>query len=669
MKRSILILIFVGAFAIAAYRSTDMPRIDIESGPLQWRANEQGRLFFRLSVREGSLESGSRISIGLPGSWNLHAFHSYEEGGKTYPYQRYGELTRELASYFEVDAPRSDSKWELEVIEEGLDGHYHRFARKLLLTLVSGSLDIGQDVTIHYGTSSKPIHASFLDETASFPVRVAPEGSEWTAVGSVSVRTLPEEASQLLLTLPSLGQTEKEVELHISARDRFGNATTLPTDLKIRGPAESHGAEVSGHFARVPLTFARSGVFRVEVGNDLLGYALSNPIIVRNELPEANLYWGDLHSHSEISKDGIGSDSFLFARDYSDLDFFASTEHSTGDRSDNGVTDSEWEKIQRAVQLHYQPGRFVTLLAYECSLPYPYGHHNVYFADDTAPIYRNHEVKTLQELWRRLSRHRAFTVPHHTGIVFGESGRGASAVWDEGDHPLRPLLEIYSGHGQSELYDPDSSLSYEQMVFDQRWKEWFPRSAPSTPDKYRKMVSPHSHDGPNYARDAWAAGLHVGTIASSDDHTGRPGQPSKGLTAVWAPRLEREAIFQALRQKRTYGTTGQRIYLDFRMNDAVPGSQIVAREPRIPLLIEVHGTQDIAWIELLRLSANDRAFHPVREWRPEGASFQVKTQETLPEGDTVYYLRLRQEGFVDGRPAMAWSSPIWISRSSTDERQ
>ena len=36
-----------------------------------------------------------------------------------------------------------------------------------------------------------------------------------------------------------------------------------------------------------------------------------------------------------------------------------------------------------------------------------------------------------------------------------------------------------------------------------------------------------------------------------------------GVMAVYAPELTREAVFDAIRQRRTYGTTGCRLLLDF----------------------------------------------------------------------------------------------------------
>src|SRR5437588_9402427 len=60
-------------------------------------------------------------------------------------------------------------------------------------------------------------------------------------------------------------------------------------------------------------------------------------------------------------------------------------------------------------------------------------------------------------------------------------------------------------------------------------------------------------------------------FATGDDHKGRPGATRPGastfgavggLTCYFMPELTRDALFEALRTRRHYGTTGPRIFLD-----------------------------------------------------------------------------------------------------------
>ena len=181
--------------------------------------------------------------------------------------------------------------------------------------------------------------------------------------------------------------------------------------------------------------------------------AASNPVWVVPQTPADRIYWGDLHSHAVYSFDGIGWDPFAYAREVSALDFYALTEHA------RGVRDQDWEVIKRATRAAHAPGQFVTLHAYECSLPTPSGHNNVYWKDDDPPLVRETEVAGIEELWRRLGDGTVFTVPHHPGIHFAQVG------WRTRNDRMRPLAEIYSMHGLGEMDDPSHPLSYENTKF------------------------------------------------------------------------------------------------------------------------------------------------------------------------------------------------------------
>jgi hypothetical protein len=70
--------------------------------------------------------------------------------------------------------------------------------------------------------------------------------------------------------------------------------------------------------------------------------------------------------------------------------------------------------------------------------------------------------------------------------------------------------------------------------------------------------------------DALSLGLRPGVVANSDDHKGRPGASYPGasrfgsyggLTCFLSRELTREGIFESLRNRRHYATTGTRLFL------------------------------------------------------------------------------------------------------------
>ena len=58
-------------------------------------------------------------------------------------------------------------------------------------------------------------------------------------------------------------------------------------------------------------------------------------------------------------------------------------------------------------------------------------------------------------------------------------------------------------------------------------------------------------------------------MASTDQHSGYPGSYGDGRIGVLAPSLTRDAIWDALRTRHVCAATGDKILIDFRLNDAL----------------------------------------------------------------------------------------------------
>ncbi|MBL8895950.1 MAG: DUF3604 domain-containing protein, partial [Rhizobiales bacterium] len=89
--------------------------------------------------------------------------------------------------------------------------------------------------------------------------------------------------------------------------------------------------------------------------------------------------------------------------------------------------------------------------------------------------------------------------------------------------------------------------------------------------------------------DAFAQNYRVGVVCNSDGHKGRPGADfpgasffgaTGGLTCFLAPRLDRDSIFEAMRRRHHYGTTGNRMILDVGGNLAEDGD-VFLRDPMV----------------------------------------------------------------------------------------
>ena len=379
----------------------------------------------------------------------------------------------------------------------------------------------------------------------------------------------------------------------------------------------------------------RPGVSRIVISDDREQIdAQSNPILCA-EL-EPRIFWGDLHGQSEFhvfnaqsrfyhepGEKGISigspDDCYQYARDVACLDFLAITDQ--GSPLGDG-----WATIQEKAIGYYEPGQFVSIKAFEAGTDV--GHRNVYYR--TAEVEPPFNPKTFSQMPDRLyqyfrGRDDVLMIPHHVKVWTN---------WDYHDPDLEKLVEVYSCWGSSEKLGLDL---------------------------WEKGMTPGAGVQAGLAR-----GYRPGFVASSDNHVGMPGRSfaggrqlctshKGGLAAVFAESLTREAIFDALRARRCYGTTGSRILLFFHLNDSPMGSEIVLEhaDAERRLRVRVVGTDRIRRIDIVK--NNEDVF---THWgTSDQEEFEFVDSVPVKDGD-YYYVRVRQDG-----DEAAWASPIWIHLS------
>ena len=673
MRRAVLA---AATFVVACVLALDavQPRETVTVSPAFGIAGNYGTWTVTYTVGPGGIAPDGALRVQLPDTWHAGERNSANRLQASDPTDdhyiaAYGSGT-DVRVEAEVESETSD--FLVKAGRPGLDGRTERYVFVVRANVVSGSLREGETISVVYGDTSAGSRGMRAAIVATEPepilVSVDRDGSgTFEAVEhAATLASRSGIATELLLAGPSALVAGEQAELHLAAVDLHSNPSVpfhetvtlrvLQGDVDLPRTVELPAGQ---GWTTVPFTPRSEGIVRLEaVARADLLRARSNPMEVFAERPAEQVWWGDLHSHTEHSFDGVGSGVFDYARWVSGLDFHAMTDHSNGPAREGftrGLGPHVWEEYTAATDAHHAPGEFVTLHAYEASFPAPWGHHNVYFRGAPGPLLSPSQV-TLPQLWAALTAGEALTIPHHTNKF------PQPLAWDEDDPALRRNFEIYSAHGLSEAYDPSHPLAFEQSEFTNR----------ST--SARTGVS---------AQDAWMRGLRLSTIAASDDHRSQPGKPHWGLAAVRAPELTREAIFDGLHARRTYGTTGQRILLDFRVNDAPMGSEIAlaaplpepcagtspecgeraaataALAPRFE--ITAHGTDVIEAVEILRYSEPDGGFRVIYDLRPNALDFTWSGRDGAFRDDAIYYLRLRQRSQVRGREVMAWSSPVWVN--------
>jgi hypothetical protein len=616
--------------------------------PANGESGKWGIWTLTYNIGSTPMASGGNLRIQLPYVWHgyyrnsPHAMQTVDQFAPNYVSAHSTNPNVRLS--WEVEGgnwQNATSGLYVKNRKTAIDGRENRYAFVLRVTVEEGTLERGDVLSVIYGDTSEGSPGFYGPITAPVTEQILMEidyngnGKYRTITDAPSLTALPGAPVEMVATVESNGVVGVPAELHLSLLDLNYNGA-LGADRSIRLRVRDGAADVPAAivvdgdkaWADVTVVPRETGILRIDaVTDDGALAALSNPMLVTETEPERRVYWGDLHSHGYMSWDGSGKDYFSYARYLADLDFYALTDHAG-----NNINEETMQDLAQDIIRWYEPHKFATILAYEISYGSPYGHHNVFFRGTEMGFYIDPTKMKLPEFIRALKEGYALAIPH---------GLNHEPRYEK--DPRIPVAEIYSLWGTSELDDQADGLSYGNS-------DW----------KLFQIQDPNKTKRPNpgYTQNLWRNGVELGVIASTDDHRGRPGKRRGGIAAVYAPELTREAVFDAVRDKYTYGTTGDRILLDFSINGTRQGAKLRATEPRL-LQVDVHGTDDIAWVEILKLSQGAEDYELLHRVEPAGMDISLTVEDT-DNAAAMYYVRVRQKAEVRRRPVHAWSSPIWV---------
>ncbi|GAB4313181.1 MAG: hypothetical protein Kow0059_04230 [Candidatus Sumerlaeia bacterium] len=344
---------------------------------------------------------------------------------------------------------------------------------------------------------------------------------------------------------------------------------------------------------------------------------------------DLNYYFGDIHGHTWLSDGTNDVDEFyMIRRDFYQMDFASLTDHDTF--VGNTLVESEWEQIKEITTHFNDPGRFVTLYGQEWTTaryPRGAGHKCIYHIRPDIPLWDHLDpgADTSQKINALAREWGAIVIPHHIGWT--------GTDWENFDPAVTPVVEIVSVHG----------------VFEHMGN------------------GPIPHRGGTrgcFVQDGLARGLRFGLIGGNDCHgliwhhriAFKRDPFLCGWMGVLAPELTREAIFQAIKKRRCFATTGVRMRVEFEINGAMMGEEVqISEAPRVRVDVTSSPESELKWIEIVRNNET------ILRYGGEGIrSFFTFTDDDAPAGESWYYLRIQCE---DGN--MAWSSPIWVNWQKT----
>ncbi len=270
------------------------------------------------------------------------------------------------------------------------------------------------------------------------------------------------------------------------------------------------------------------------------------------------------------------------------------------------TTKSGWKEIQAATEKYYKPGKFTTLHAFEWSSA-PGGanlHRNIIFRTSAVtdlPM-SSYEIPREEALWAWLKKeneagHTVLAIPHNSnaskGKMFDENdvnGNPVTADYARTRQEYEPLIEMMQIKGNSEVvprfWAEDEFANFENATTLEKYsgrtylEKNFVRyglkkgleyetTLGVNPYKYGFAGGTDNHNGlaGNTGDDNYSVGSHGLADLTAENRATKavdgwaeaydinPG----ALTGVWAPANTREDIYDAMKAKETFATSGVRI--------------------------------------------------------------------------------------------------------------
>lgn len=329
-----------------------------------------------------------------------------------------------------------------------------------------------------------------------------------------------------------------------------------------------------------------------------------------------NLYFGQLHAHTDISN-GAGSveEAFQYASQVDGLDFFAVTDHSDSfDNADMGAIDADGADISadwaagKQAAASVTNGDFVGLFGFEMTWPEDkqLGHISTF----NTPGWQTRDQADFENVPTALEN-------YYKALA---SVPGSVSQFNHPD----------TVHGDFERFD-HYSPQYDAVV---------------------SLLEVAGEDGVvdcEYYDLALDKGWHVAPTNNQNNHNGQWGDASEARTVVLAKSLTEEALYAAMKDRRVYATQDSDLAIYYELNGTVMGSIIPKSES--------------AAVTVFLSDPTDEAIGNVEVVTDGGAvlvSEYVETPSQVLElsassGHSYYYLRITQP---DGDVAV--TAPVWM---------
>ncbi|MCL4801544.1 MAG: DUF3604 domain-containing protein [Burkholderiales bacterium] len=543
--------------------------------------------------------------------------------------------------------------------------------KTLFVRVMRGFLREGDRIVVRFGDrrqGSPGIRVqTFCEPTFEFRVLV-------DAIATYNYVELPEQPAIAIVAgppvaykavLPTVRRAREPFRLGFKGEDKWGNPSDqvegrfrLRASVPVEGLPETLTMRRGERATTVEnLRVAKPGEVLLEVLEET-GRVLctANPLRIVEAAPLLP-FWADLHGQSEET---IGTNSarelIEFGRDCAFLDAMS---HQGNDFQ---ITTAFWHELNRLTAEYNRDGRFIVFPGYEWSGNTGLGgDRNVMFMTEGRQIHRSSHalVDDLSDVETDATSAADLfeALKGEDCVVFAHIGGRYADIRMAHDVRLERAVEVHSDWGTF---------------------EWL-------------------------LEDAFEQGYRVGILANSDGHKGRHGASHPGaslfgayggVSCLLATELTRKGLFDALRRRHHYATTGCRMLLDTgvefatdaerfdedpnlgpgrteRVRRAMMGDILRSAEREVTFRVDAVASAPIERIELRN------RLRRLETWRPydaaalgrrirviwEGSEYRGRGRQTVWDGGA----RLAGNAFERIRPINMWNLDKRIEQAGPGE--
>ena len=385
------------------------------------------------------------------------------------------------------------------------------------------------------------------------------------------------------------------------------------------------------------------------------GTPTGTPTPTPNPIDGYNVYFGQLHSHTNLS-DGAGSvdQAFSHASNVANLDFLAVTDHSnsfesstyTAGIAQNAMSNTSWaagknaamaitaSKIANSDNLTDPASFFLGIYAYEMTWSDGAGHMNTFntpgFENRNNPIFNNKTQSLTDPSGLAAYYSKLTTVSgsisqfNHPGSTFGDFYDFAN--YSAANDARITLLEVGNGEGAVHQTGYFPSYSYYTRALDKGW--------------------------------------HVAPTNNQDNHKGLWGDANTARTVILATELTETSLYDAMRNRCVYATEDNDLSIVYKLNGEIMGSILDTAPAQVNITARISDPTDasIGTVEVI-VNGGLVAASTVVTGNSQLVSF------TLDNDYTYYYLRIVQPDTDTAVTAPVWTGDIehaGISSITTD---